>query len=148
MNLCRGRCCQRNMAEMLDPWKHCGPRPKRAWLTIGRLPICMSGPFSNAPLIFYSNYLMDPEHWVVEKPEKRNGNSWRFFKWLTRHNGLVFFFLTGVNWKSFPTKGGWISYWCTVQFQLNVVERDFCGTPDRLNICACVRKWFLRHFVS
>ncbi|XP_065724003.2 alpha-tocopherol transfer protein-like isoform X1 [Drosophila suzukii] len=31
-------------------------------------------------LVDHRDYLMDPEHWVVEKPEKRNGNSWRFFK--------------------------------------------------------------------
>ncbi|KAH8261761.1 hypothetical protein KR038_007975, partial [Drosophila bunnanda] len=28
----------------------------------------------------HRDYLMNPDHWVVEKTEKRNGHSWRFFK--------------------------------------------------------------------
>lgn len=29
--------------------------------------------------IFFRDYLMNPNHWVVEKPEKRNGKSWKLF---------------------------------------------------------------------
>ncbi|KMZ07831.1 alpha-tocopherol transfer protein-like isoform X2 [Drosophila simulans] len=31
-------------------------------------------------LVEHRDYLMDPDHWVVVKPEKRNESSWRFFK--------------------------------------------------------------------
>lgn len=31
-------------------------------------------------LLDHRDYLMNPKHWLVEKTEKRNGGSWRFFK--------------------------------------------------------------------